>query len=333
MIITRAPLRLPLGGGGTDLPGYSSQHGGLVISVAINKYVYINLNRPHAEDVIRLKYSRTEEVKTVDQIQHPLLRESLKLTGVGAPLEISAMADVPAGTGLGSSGSFLVALLAALHAHGRDSIPLKQLAEEACRVEIEMAGQPVGKHDQYLATYGGLTCLEIDGSGGVSVSRVNAAPQTFEELRYSLVLFYTGLRRESFDILDDQNRKAAASDRRVLESLHMIKEIGQEMKAALEENNVNRVGELMDLHWNVKKRMSNGISNGQINRWYEIGLKCGALGGKLMGAGGGGFLVFFCPRQSDSKCRVRAAMTAEGLREMPFEFDFEGAKVIANFRQ
>jgi len=240
---------------------------------------------------------------------------------------------VPAGTGLGSSGSFLVALLAAIHAHQRDSIPSAQLAEEACQVEIEMAGQPVGKHDQYLASCGGITCLDIHPDGSVKVSRVDVNQQTLEDLRYSLVLFYTGIRRESFDILAHQNQKAAASDDQVLESLHLIKDIGRQVKTALEHNDVNRIGELMDVHWHAKRRISDRISNGQIDRWYERGRECGALGGKLMGAGGGGFLVFFCPRQTDSKCRVRAAMADEGLREMPFEFDLDGAKVIANFRQ
>lgn len=329
MILTRAPLRIPLGGGGTDLPSYYSHYGGFVLSAAINRYVYISINRPQVDDLIRVKYSKSETVKDLNEIQHELVREAMRLTGVERGVEIVSMADVPAGTGMGSSGSFLVALLRALHAYRHEHIPPSQLAEEACRIEIDMVGSPVGKQDQYIAALGGLTSLDIAPDGEVSAIRLPMSTHHLDELRGNLLLFYTGIQRRSLDILEDQRRDTAQVREDVIDSLHQTRRLGLEIKAALEAGDLNRFGELLDVHWQNKKRRSGKISDPRIDRWYEIARDHGALGGKLMGAGGGGFFLLYCP--NNHKGQLREAMAGEGLREMPFDFDFEGAKVMVDF--
>lgn len=328
MIITRAPLRIPLGGGGTDLPSYYQEYGGFILSAAIDKYIFINLNRPKTDDLIRLKYSETEIVERLDEVKHPLFREALRECGVSANVEIASLADVPAGTGMGSSGSFLVALLTALHTLQRQNIPTQSLAEKACTIEIDRAAQPVGKHDQYLAAFGGLTCLEIERDGHVHVRPLEAPLHTFEELRNCTLIFYTGIVRRSFDILQEQQRGTAAGDRSVIDSLHTTKQIGLEIRKALEGGNLDEFGRLLDVHWQNKKRRSSKISDGHLDELYELAKKNGAIGGKLMGAGGGGFFLLYVP--NGKKPKLRAAMAAAGLREMPFDFDFEGAKVLLN---
>ncbi len=328
MIITRAPLRIPLGGGGTDLPSYYSEYGGFILSAAIDKYVFINVNRPKTDNSIRLKYAETEIVDRVDDIKHPLFREALRATGVASNIEIASLADVPAGTGMGSSGSFLVALLTALHALKRENIPTSALAEEACTIEIERAGQPVGKHDQYLAAFGGLTCLEIERDGNVRVHPLAVSGDTLEELRNNTLIFYTGIVRRSFDILQQQQRDTQAGDRSVVESLHATKEIGLEIKSAVERGDLECFGRLLDVHWQNKKKRSSRISDSHLDEIYEVAKRSGALGGKLMGAGGGGFFMFYVP--NGRKPSVRGAMSAAGLAEMPFDFDHEGAKVLLN---
>lgn len=329
MILTRAPLRIPLGGGGTDLPSYYSKYGGFVLSAAINKYVYISINRPQVDDLIRVKYSKSETVEDLNEVQHDLVREAMRLTGVERGVEIVSLADVPAGTGMGSSGSFTVALLRAFHALNREYVPPHQLAEEACRIEIDMVGSPVGKQDQYIAAFGGLSCLEIATDGTVSVSRLPSTNHLLDELRSNLLLFYTGLQRRSMDILEDQKRDTTQAKADVVDSLHKTKELGLEIKDALAAGDLDRFGELLDVHWRNKKRRSTKISDPRIDRWYEIARDNGALGGKLIGAGGGGFFLFYCPNAH--KGQLRRAMTEEGLREMSFDFDLEGAKVLVDF--
>ncbi|HZQ98344.1 MAG TPA: hypothetical protein VFC93_05975 [Chloroflexota bacterium] len=328
MIITRAPLRIPLGGGGTDLPSYYSEYGGFILSAAIDKYVFINVNQPKTDDSIRLKYSETEIVEHVDDIRHPLFRESLRYLGIERNVEIASLADVPAGTGLGSSGSFLVALLTALHALQRSQVSTQALAEAACCIEIERACQPVGKHDQYLAAFGGLTCLDIKCDGTVDVRPLAISAHVEDELRSSLLVFFTGIVRRSFDILQHQQQSTLAKDQSVVDSLHTTKQIGLEVKRALERGDLEEFGRLLDVHWQNKKRRSGKISDPHLDHVYDAARQAGALGGKLMGAGGGGFFLFYCP--NGKKARVRAAMAAEGLREMPFAFDHEGAKVLVN---
>lgn len=328
MITTRAPLRIPLGGGGTDLPSYYEQHGGFILSAGIDKYVFIQINALQVEDFVRVKYSQTELVDTAADIQHPLLRECLLHVGVDCGVEISAMADVPGRTGLGSSGSFTVALLAALHEHQRQPLPRQQLAEAANYVEVVRAGQPAGKHDHYLAAFGGLTCLDIDTEGRVTVAPLQITLHTMEELRNSMVLFFTGIQRESFDILTQQEQDTKRGDTAVIDSLHEVKAIGLQIKAALEAGALDRFGELLHTHWETKKKRSHMMSNPDIDTWYDEARRAGALGGKLMGAGGGGFLMFYCPAESRGVLRQR--MADLGLREMSFQFDAEGAKVLMN---
>ncbi len=329
MILTRAPLRISLGGGGTDLPSYYSHYGGFILSGAINKYVYVYTNRPAADNLLRIKYSRYEEVSRVDDIQHDLVRPTLKLLNLNTSLEIVSMADVPAGTGLGSSGSYLVALLTALYAFKREQVPTPVLAEQACHIEMNLAHHPVGKHDHYLAAFGGITCLDIDPDGTVHVSPLSISRSTMEELRNCILLFYTGIIRHSRDILQDQEVDTQRGDTAVVDSLHRTKELGYRIKEALKKGDLERFGLLLDEHWQNKKRRSGKISHPEIDRWYDIAKENGALGGKIMGAGGGGFFMFYCP--NNHKVRLRQAMAAEGLREMPFDFDFEGAKVLVNF--
>ncbi|MBI4634985.1 MAG: galactokinase [Candidatus Rokubacteria bacterium] len=329
MILARAPLRITLGGGGTDLPSYYTRHRGFVLSAAINKYVYIYVNRPAADTLLRVKYSRYEQVSSVDEIQHDLVRPALKLLGVDGALEIVSMADVPDGTGLGSSGSYLVAVLTALHELKRERIPTQDLAELAVHIEMDLARHPVGKQDHYLAAFGGITCLEIAQSGAVAVTPLTLGGDDAEELRRWIVLFFTGLQRSSREILGAQDADTREAKVTILDSLHRTKEIGYRIKEALERGDLPKFGQLLEEHWQNKKRRSDRISDVKIDRWYDLARTQGALGGKLVGAGGGGFLMLCCP--PSVRASVREALAAEGLREMPFAFDFEGAKVLVNF--
>jgi D-glycero-alpha-D-manno-heptose-7-phosphate kinase len=328
MITTRAPLRIPLGGGGTDLPSYYENYGGFILSAGIDKFVYIQLNALKVENFIRVKYARTERVDLPEDIQHPLLRESLLHADIGGGLEIGAMSDVPGRTGMGSSGSFTVALLAALQEHKREQLSRHELAEQAYHVEGVRAGQPVGKHDHYLAAFGGLTCLDIASDGTVTVSALEVSLHVLEELRNSVLLFFTGIERESFDILSQQESDTRRGQAQVVDSLHEVKRLGYEIKSALEQGELERFGSLLHEHWTAKKRRSDGVTRPDIDAWYEAGRQSGALGGKVMGAGGGGFLMFFCPAEHREKLRRR--MAAEGLREMNFQFDMAGVKLLMN---
>jgi D-glycero-alpha-D-manno-heptose-7-phosphate kinase len=329
MILARAPYRISLGGGGTDLPSYYSRYGGFILSAAVNKYLYIYVNRPAADDFIRLKYSRYEQVTTPDEVEHDLVRPALKELALGGSLEIASMADVPAGTGLGSSGTYLVALLTALHELKREKVPTQALAEQACHIEMEIAGHPAGKHDPYLAAFGGFTCLDIDADGRVKVSPLDISITTVEEFRGSVLLFYTGRTRNSVEILEAQRQDTERSESAVVESLHRTKELGYRIKETLQEGDLERFGLLLDEHWQNKKRRSGKISDARLDHIYDAAKNCGALGGKIMGAGGGGFFMFYCGNQS--KARVRKALKEEGLREMAYDFDFDGAKVLVNF--
>ena len=329
MILARAPLRVSLGGGGTDLPSYYSEYGGFVLSAAINKYVYIYVNRPAADSLLRVKYSRYEQVSSVDEIQHDLVRPALKTLSIDGSLEIVSMADVPDGTGLGSSGSYLVALLTALYELKREKVPTQALAELAVHIEMDLAGHPVGKHDHYLASFGGITCLEIEPDGKVTVSPLRISATDCEELRGNTLLFFTGLQRSSREILQAQKDDMRRADPIVVDSLHRTRDLGYRIKEVLEQGNLDKFGHMLDEHWQNKKRRSDKISDPQIDRWYALAREHGVLGGKLIGAGGGGFLMLYCPRPA--KGAVRQVLAAEGLREMPFDFDFEGAKVLVNF--
>ena len=329
MILARAPFRISLGGGGTDLPSYYSRYGGFILSAAINKHLHIYVNRPSADDFIHVKYSRYERVTSPDEVQHDLVRPALKILNVSGNLEIASMADVPAGTGLGSSGTYLVALLTALYEFKREKVPTQALAEMACHIEIDLAGHPVGKHDHYLAVFGGITCLDIGTDGRVKVNPLDISLTAAEEFRNNVLLFYTGITRRSGDILAEQKQDTEDGDNTVVDSLHRTKELGYRIKEALEQGDLEGFGLLLDEHWENKKRRSGKISDPRMDHWYELAKQNGALGGKIMGAGGGGFFMFYC--RNNHKAQLRQVMAAEGLREMSYDFDFDGAKVLVNF--
>lgn len=324
MIITRSPLRITLGGGGTDIPSFYETHGGFVISAAIDKYVYVTVTRPF-EPGIYLKYSKLERVGSVDEIQHPIFREAIRLLDFKTPrLEIATVADIPAGTGLGSSGSFATALLKALHTYRRRTIQPDALAEAACRIEIDRLGEPVGKQDPYAAAFGGVTCFTIATDGAVDVAPLTVPMEALFELEDNLLLFFTGFSRSAGSILADQTRRTAEADPAMLDNLRYVKELGFRSQRALEHGRVGEFAEILHEHWEHKKRRSPGMSNPMIDEWYETARRHGALGGKLVGAGGGGFLLFY----SENHRSVREAMTRAGLEELRFRFDFDGTKVL-----
>jgi len=323
MIITRTPARITFGGGGTDLPSYYSRHGGYVIGAAIDKYVYINLHDVFIDKIIA-HYSKSEMVNYVDELRHPLIREALKLTGVTQRIEVGSMADIPARAGLGSSGSFTVGLLKALHFHKREYVPPQDLAEEACKIEIDILKEPVGKQDQYIAAFGGIVSLDFKKNGTVSVEPLRTSKSTIENLEKNLLLFFTGFSRVSHKVLRRQDQLTKSADESMLGSLHEIKEIGYECRDALRAGDTTRFGELLDIHWQSKKKRSKEMSNPKIDRWYNLALKNGAVGGKLVGGGGGGFFMFYA-KDAD---RLRETMAKEALQEVKFAFDFEGSKVL-----
>jgi D-glycero-alpha-D-manno-heptose-7-phosphate kinase len=325
MIITRSPMRISLGGGGTDLPSYYRQHGGFVISAAIDKYVYITLHETFVEEVI-VKYSKMEIVKRAEDVKHPIVREALRLVDVGIPrIEICSMSDIPAGSGLGSSGSFTTALLRALHAMKRNNISRQELAEQACHIELDLLREPIGKQDQYIAAFGGITCFEFQPDDQVTVAPLHLDPMTRHNLEDNLVLFFTNYTRDASAILKDQDVRSKQGDQEMMDNLHRVKQLGYESKAAFEAGDLRRFAEIMHVHWENKKKRSAGMSNGLIDGHYELARKNGALGGKLIGAGGGGFLMFY----TEDKTRLRRAMVEAGLREVRFRFDFEGTRVLA----
>jgi D-glycero-alpha-D-manno-heptose-7-phosphate kinase len=325
MLITRSPLRISLGGGGTDLPSYYREHGGFLVAAAIDKYVYIIVNQRFTDQFL-LKYSRMEEVTLAKDIQHPIIRESLLALDLTRPnLEITSMADIPAGTGLGSSGSFTTALLKALHAHKKNIVHPTSLAEQACDIEINKLGEPIGKQDQYIAAIGGITAFTFHKDGRVEYHPCRISEETLFNLEDNLLLFFTGYSRSASTILKDQNDRSNRSDQAMLDNLHFIKELGYKSLEALETGNLEAFACLMDVHWQRKKARSAGMSNDRINEWYDHAMQNGALGGKLIGAGGGGFLMFY----AGDKKRLRHAMREQGLQEVRFRFDFEGSKIVA----
>jgi D-glycero-alpha-D-manno-heptose-7-phosphate kinase len=324
MIIARAPLRISLGGGGTDLPSYYREHGGFLIAAAIDKYVYITLHETFVDYLI-VKYSETEKVHTIQELKHPLIREALKLTSTIVPgLEIASMSDIPAGSGLGSSGSFTTALLCALYALKHDIVSKHDLAEMACHIELDLLGEPIGKQDQFIASYGGITCFEFERDDHVTVAPLRLDPITRYNLEENLMLFFTGYTRSASEILRDQDTRSKKGDPAMIDNLHFVKQLGYDSKAALEAGDLRAFAHLMDVHWEYKKRRTAGMSSGCIDEYYERAKSNGSLGGKLIGAGGGGFLMFY----TEEKTRLRRAMYDAGLREVRFHFDFEGTRVL-----
>jgi D-glycero-alpha-D-manno-heptose-7-phosphate kinase len=324
MIITRSPLRVSLGGGGTDLPSYYREHSGFLIAAAIDKYVYITLHQTFVPELI-IKYSKLERVLTVDEVEHPIIREALRMVGIETPsLEITSMADIPAGTGLGSSGSFTTALLKAFHAHKKNLVHPAELAEQACQIELEKLGAPIGKQDQYIAAFGGITCFNFLPDGRVQASPLKISEETLFNLEDNLLLFFTGYSRSASKILQEQDDKSKRSDKAMVENLHFVKNLGQQSQAALQSDNLDEFARLMDVHWQHKKGRSRSMSNQDINAWYDCAMANGALGGKIIGAGGGGFLMFY----AKDKARLRHVMREKGLTEVRFRFDFEGTKIL-----
>jgi D-glycero-alpha-D-manno-heptose-7-phosphate kinase len=326
MIIVRSPLRISLGGGGTDLPSYYRKHGGFLIAAAIDKYIYITVHRRFVDGFF-LKYSQLEEVPAIEEIKHPIIREALKLANVQERnLEIASMADIPAGTGLGSSGSFTTALLKALHALRKNLVHPSELAEQACHIELEKLGEPVGKQDQYIAAYGGITCFHFLPDDRVEAAPLKISEEALLELEDNLLLFFTGYSRSASTILQEQDDKSKRSDTAMLENLHFVKELGQQSQAALEKGDLHEFARLMDVHWQRKKERSAAMSNQRINEWYDLAMDNGALGGKLIGAGGGGFLMLY----AEDKASLRQAMHNQGLMEVRFRFEPEGTKTLIN---
>ena len=330
MIIVRSPLRLPLGGGGTDLPSYYEKYEGSLITAAINKYMFVNINEPALVNKIKISYYKIEivDLNEIENIQHEIVRESLKYLGIKKPLEIHSMADLSAGTGMGSSSAYTVALLKGLNTMNRRFISLKEIAEEACKIEIELCKKPIGKQDQYATTFGGINQLDIDKFGNVTVTPLHIKQETIYELENRLMMFYTNINRDTNKIISEQRDLIKIDKEITINSMHNIKKIGSKIKDSLLDDDIDSFGLLLNEHWFEKKRITTNMSNPNIDRWYDIGIKNNALGGKIMGAGGGGFLLF-CVKNCDRK-NLRDAMEKEGLQYMDFKFDFEGVKVLAN---
>jgi len=324
VIVVRSPLRISLGGGATDLPSYYRRYGGFLIAAAVDKYIYLTVHRAFVDQFI-LKYSKLETVPDIQQIEHPLIREALQLLGDSwPPLEITSMADIPAGSGLGSSGSFTTALLKALHAFRNHPIDARELAEQACQIEIDILQEPVGKQDQYISAFGGVRCFEFLPDDRVEVVPLKIHPDVLYDLEDNLLLFFTGFRRRAAQTLKEQDEKSKRHDPAMLENLHFAKKLGLQSRELLEAGDLHGFAELMNVHWEHKKKRSARMSNPQIDHWYRLGRENGALGGKVVGAGAGGFLMFY----AEDRARLRRAMRGAGLREVRFRFDFEGTKTL-----
>jgi D-glycero-alpha-D-manno-heptose-7-phosphate kinase len=330
MIIVRSPFRLPLGGGGTDIPSYYKKYEGSLITATINKYMFVNINEPALINKIKIGYTKIESVglEEIDKIQHDIVRETLKYLNIKRPIEIHSMADLSAGTGMGSSSAYTVALLKGLNTMTKKYISLQEIAEEACKIEIELCKNPIGKQDQYATTFGGINQLNIDKFGNVTVTPINIKQETIYELENRLMMFYTNIERDTNKIITEQDNKILLNENITTESMHNIKKIGYKIKEALLCDDIDSFGKLLHEHWIEKKKITTQMSNYNIDKWYEIGINNGAIGGKIMGAGGGGFLLF-CIKNGNRK-NIRNIMEKEGLQYMDFRFDFEGVKVLAN---
>lgn len=331
MIVTRTPFRVTLGGGGTDLPSYYSQHGGFIFAMGLDKYMYVTVNRPTVGRKIRLHYSQSEVVDRVEDLRHELAREALRAHGIEDTFEVASIADLPAGTGLGSSSCYLVGLLNALHHDRRDYVPLQSLAEEACHIELDILKQPIGKQDQYMAAYGGLTVLDIAPDGAVAVRQLRPSSSDIADMVAHTHIYYTGAERDAREVLQDQNlamqKRESTDHARVADSLHRIKDLGYRILEAIEASNFDRWGELLHEHWTSKKKMSSKISLSKVDEIYEdVRERFGVLGGKIIGAGGGGFLMLYCPRHHAALERF---MEEHGMPRMHYTVEPEGTKVVA----
>lgn len=327
MIITRTPLRIPIAGGGTDLPGFYEKYGSFFISAAIDYYVYLAVKYRPIKG-IRLAYSKIEEVQKISQLQHRGAKAILEYLNFNLKrgIEIVSIGDLPAGSGMGSSGSYTVGLLNALHHLKKSSVPTHVLAEEACRINMEILKDPSGKQDEYISSYGGIMCFEINRNGVVKSYPLKLSFQTINALENNFLMFYTGISRSASQVLAKQKEATLKEDPKMITNLRKIQDVAFEIKEALEKGKVTLFGKLLDKHWRIKRERG-ATSSEQINRWYETAMKNGALGGKIMGAGGGGFFGFYC---EDNQTKLRNALLKEGLEEVEFHFDFEGSKLLVN---
>ena len=331
MILTRTPFRVTLGGGGTDLPSYFSHHGGFIFAMGLDKYMYVAVNRPVVGHHIRLHYSHAETVEHVSQLKHELAREALKAHGIENTFEVASIADLPAGTGLGSSSCYLVGLLNALHHDRRDYVPLQTLAEEACHIELDILKEGIGKQDQYMAAYGGLTVLEIERDGRVTVRQLAPSSGDIGDFVAHTHIYYTGSQRDAREVLVDQNqamqRKESVDHARVSDSLHRIKDLGYRILQAIEDSNFDRWGQLLDEHWQNKKKLSKKITWSRVDEVYdEVRRRFGVLGGKIIGAGGGGFLMLYSSKQHAA---LEKFMRTAEMPRMHYTVEPEGTKVVA----
>jgi len=333
VIVTRTPFRVTLGGGGTDLPSYYREHGGFIFAMALDKYMYIMTNRPVTGDMVRLHYSQSEVVAHTNELRHELAREALKLHGIERKFEIASIADIPAGTGLGSSSCYLVGLLMALHQYHRHYVPLQTLAEEACHIELDILKQGIGKQDQYMAAYGGLTVLDIAKDGEVAVRQVSLPSGMLADFVANTHIYYTGAQRDAKEMLADQDAamkdKDAPSHAQVSESLHQIKELGRNILGAIEAGDFDRWGVYLHEHWLAKQRLSKRISFSAVDQVYrDVRERCHVLGGKVIGAGGGGFLMLYCYR---NHAALERFMAERSMPRLHYTIEPEGAKVIAQW--
>ena len=329
MIVSRTPFRITLGGGGTDLPSYYKDHGGFIFSFCLSKYMYICINRPSADELIRLKYSISESVESLNDLKHDIAKACLQRVGIDSKIEIASLSDIPAGSGLGSSSTYTVGLLNALYSLNGNYKSLEFLAGEACTIEMDILKKPMGKQDQYLAALGGFVVLEIDKDGTVKSKKINLEKSVMNELNRNLLIFYTGQQRKNNKILKEQDDSTKNNKKEVLNSLHYIKDSGYKILDIIQSGNIDKLGLMFKDHWEMKKKLSSGVTNSTIDSIYNTALESGATGGKISGAGGGGFFTFYCNKDHQ---KLREAMKAEGLKELEYSFDLDGSKIIANHR-
>lgn len=322
MILSKTPLRMSYVGGGSDLPAYYREEPGAVLSTSIDKYMYVAVN-PKFDGRIRLSYSLTEEVDSPEQISHPLVREALGMLGIPGGIEIASMADIPSkGSGLGSSSSYTVGLLNALYAYKNKFVSKNMLARQACEIEIDRCGEPIGKQDQYAAAFGGMNLIRFHPDESVSVDPVICAPALLRTLEDSTLVFFTGRTRSASAVLAQQQKALQAPDRKQL--MRRMVQLAFDLKSELESGTLDNLGDLLDENWRLKTQLSAGIYDPQIDAWYETGLRHGALGGKLLGAGNGGFIMFYAPPHKHAS--IRAALS--DLQPVIFKFDRNGAQIV-----
>ncbi|MFO7369077.1 MAG: GHMP kinase [Bacteroidales bacterium] len=322
MIITRTPFRISFVGGGSDLEAFYSRHAGAVLSTSINKYMYISSHRFFFPGQVRVKYSETETVNTIEELKHPLLRETMKKTGVTHGIEISSIADIPSGTGMGSSSSFTVGLLHCLYAVKREYVTHEQLAREACEIEIDILGEPIGKQDQYAASFGGLNIIHFQPNGDVRVEPLYIKNEVYQQLQENLLMFYVGNQRKASDILSEQKKNVSQIEKfNVLKSMVLLV---HDLRNCLYSGKLDDFGKILHENWLLKQKLASQITNSQIDDIYEAGRQAGVAGGKLLGAGGGGFMLFYCEKEKQEKLIEKL----KPLEKFNFAFEREGSKII-----